>query len=288
MRSELSYEYEKMADGVFLVGRHSFFEVGAWVLESGGECAVMEMPLPTEGKASPALQVRQFITDMGWKCRYLLLSHPHLDHVASIDEYVSVFPEAQFPVHFSVPLSLRIAEKYWSESNAKDLPSDFDNEVWKRIKKGRGSQWYISFFTEMLSEDLTKLPLGEDFIYMIYGPKHSLGDIHHFFKGVWFSGDWWIGRGEPCVDRASFSKGADSVSLIEKFVKDEKYKVHSIFPAHANNILRDIDLNSILEETKKYHQDYEEANPDELDWKNFCIRTFYYFSFRNEFMSLQP
>jgi len=276
------YNVEKMADGIYLAGIHGKFKVGSWVLESGGECAVMEMPLASKNEPHPSLQVKKFIEDNGWRCKYLLLSHPHLDHCTSIHQYREVFPAADFSVHYSVPLFLRISENYWGAGKAHKKP-ETSGRIWENIKKGRDGQWFLSFFNSLFSEDINVLDLGGEPLYMIYGPKHSLADIHHIFKGVWFSGDWWLGKGDPCIDRASSSKACDSIKRIRDYFKSLSYNIHSIFPAHANNIMRNIDFDKILKETYDYHEKFEKKNPDNLDWKGFCIRTFYYYTFQHEF-----
>ncbi len=279
---KIPYKSDRMADGIYLVGTHSDLKVGTWVLESGGECAVMEMPMATKGEPEPALQVKQFLDDNGWICKYLLLSHPHLDHCASIHEYRNIFPAADFSVHYSVPLFLRISERYWGQNRGGPKP-DLDANAWDKMKKGRGRQWYLSFFNKVLTDDVNTMTLGNEPLYMVYGPKHSLADIHHIFKGVWFPGDWWLGEGDPCIDRAAASKAAESIGQIKSLCKDKNYSVHSIFPSHANNILRNVDFFAVLDKTSAYHERFEKENPDELDWKDFCIKSFYYYTFREEF-----
>lgn len=279
----IPYNAERMADGVYLVGVHSEFNVGAWILESGGECAVMEMPAASKNEPHPSLQLRQFIEDKGWKLKYLLLSHPHLDHLAGIADYRSIFPEADFSVHYSFPLFLRISEHYWGAGKGVEKPDMEDVHIWEHIKQNRGEQWFMSFFNSILMQDVNTLTLGGEPIHMIYGPKHCLADVHHIFKGVWFPGDWWIGKGDPCIDRASSSKAVDSIELLRSFCDSKNYKVHSVFPAHANNIMRNIDFNAILRETSDYHKQFEADNVDDLGWKDFCIKTFYYYTFQKDF-----
>ena len=279
----IPYKAECMADGIHLLGIHSEFNVGTWVFESGGECAVMEMPEGTEGEPHPSLQVSQFIKDKGWNLKYLLLSHPHLDHLAGIDDYRNQFPNADFSVHYSVPLFLRISEHYWGSGKGQKMPDIKNVKVWENIKRERGLQWFLSFFNRILPEDINTLKLGGEPLYMIYGPKHSLADMHHIFKGVWFPGDWWMGKGDPCVDRASSSKAVDSIERLVNFCDSINYKIHSIFPAHANNMMKNIDFKAVLKETSDYHKQFDADNVDDLGWKDFCIRTFYYYTFQKEF-----
>ena len=73
-------ELTKMSDGIYLIGVYGSFKVGLWLLESNGECALFEMPEADKDVESPAKIARKIIDQKGWKCKYLFLSHPHIDH----------------------------------------------------------------------------------------------------------------------------------------------------------------------------------------------------------------
>lgn len=277
----IKYNAEEYAPGIWMLGRHGSFEAASWVLESDGECAVMDMPLSDLKAPAPALQIRQFIDDRGWNCKYLLLSHPHIDHLGTIHEYRDLFPEAQFPVHYSVPMFMRIFAAISKEDKHPD--ARFNAKIWRAIQKGRGVLWFASFFSKILSEDINELPLGHEVIYMIYGPKHSLADIHHIYRGVWFPGDWWLGDGDPCIDVIAASKAETSIERIQNFLKSKKYLAHTVFPAHANNILRGVDTTEILSSTLKYHKELANTREELHYWKDFDIKMFYCWKFQNEF-----
>ena len=114
---------------------------------------------------------------------------------------------------------------------------------------------------------------------MIYGPKHSLGDVHYIYRGCWFSGDWWIYEGDPSEDRIASSKAIMSLNRLEDFSILKDYKIHTVFPSHANNILRNVDFHDIITRTRKYQEELEEKRKDGYDWTKFGLKELYYWVF---------
>jgi glyoxylase-like metal-dependent hydrolase (beta-lactamase superfamily II) len=263
-------QLQKIADGIYMAGPFSEWNVGGWILVSGNECALLEMPPPDPGQANPAFRIRRLLKDRGWECRYLLFSHPHWDHTASLAEYRKAFPEAKFLAHYSAPLFFKMSEYYWTKGYLVPQASPWDN-----VKEQCGRAWYIQNFDLIWHEDTHELSLNGEPLYGIYGPKHSLGDIHYIFKGVIFTGDWWLYEGDPCQDPAASSKAQESIKRIEAFLKEKNYHVHSAYPAHGDNLFHHIDINEALTRTLAYHRDYEIKNPQNLEWKDFRIRNLY-------------
>ncbi len=267
----------EMADGVYLAGIYSSFNVGVWILESEGECAIFEMPASSNNSISPALHVKQVAAEKGWKVKYLFLSHPHIDHDASIREFRAVFPDAVFPVHYSCPMFLRITDVFWRENDGKNKPEEFIR-AWKDIKK-IGQDWFVKYFDIILTENVNAFKLGSETIYMIYAPKHSMADTHFIYRGCWFSGDWWLYEGDPCEDKLSAGKAADSLCLLRDFAVLKNYNIHTVFPSHANNILRNVDFFEIISRTLKYHEEEDKKKDGGEDWKKFDIQSLYYYVF---------
>ncbi|MDQ7823980.1 MAG: MBL fold metallo-hydrolase [Candidatus Eremiobacteraeota bacterium] len=270
----MDFKLEEKAEGIFLAGRFSTWKVGAWLLQAGGECAVFEMPPPTTGAEHPAMVVKKALEKRRWKCRYLFFSHPHWDHTASIHEYRQAFPEALFVVHYSAPLFFKMSEYYWTRGHLAPKRSP-----WAEVKEKSGKEWFLSSFNEIFFSDILELTLGGEPLFLIYGPKHSLGDVHCVFRGVWCSGDWWLFEGDPCQDRAASSKAEESITRLKSFSLERSYLIHTIFSAHADNLLYGVNLDHVLERTLAYHRDYEKKASDGLDWKNFTIRTLYAYFF---------
>jgi len=265
---------QKITDGIYLAGPFSEWKVGSWILESGRNCAILEMPPPDPGQANPAFKLRRMLKDRDWECRYLLFSHPHWDHTASIAEYRSAFPEARFLVHYSAPLFFKMSEYYWTKGYLIPQASPWDN-----VKEICGKEWYIKNFDEVWHTDTYEMALDGEPLYAIYGPKHSLGDIHYIFKGVAFTGDWWLYEGDPCQDLAAGSKAEESILRIQMFLKEKNYHVHSAFPAHGDNMFHHFDFFDALERTLNYHLEYEKEHPEHGEWKDFSIKTLYRYFF---------
>jgi len=270
----MTAELESKADGIYLAGRYSEWLVGAWILASDGECAVMEMPPPTLGEENPAFILKRIIDEKGWKCRYLMFSHPHWDHTASIAEYRTAFPEALFIAHYSAPLFLKMSEYYWTKGYLVLRESP-----WANVKEQCGNEWFLNNFNTIYQTDTLELSLGGEPLFFIYAPKHSLGDVHCLFKGVLFTGDWWLYEGDPCQDLAACSKAVQSIERVENFLILKNYHVHSIFSAHGDNLFYNVDVSETLLRTKQYHLKVEEQMPDLRDWKNFGIDILYRYFF---------
>lgn len=280
MERLMNPELVKMADGVYLAGTHGTFKVGLWFLESEGECAIMEMPAPNSEGLTPAQLARKIVDEKGWKCKYLLLSHPHIDHDATIREFKELFPEAEFPAHYSSPMFLRITKRFWDEGRDGGRDPEFEGS-WKNIEGKDDPNWYLSFFSIFVKDEVFALKLGCETIYMIYGPGHSLGDMHYIYRGCWFSGDWWLYEGDPAEDRLASSKSLHTLNLLRDFAIAKDYRIHTVFPAHANNIIRDIDFFDIIDRTEAYHKKLAEERKEngEADWSEFDIRLLYYWLF---------
>ena len=116
---------------------------------------------------------------------------------------------------------------------------------------------------------------------MIYGPGHSLGDMHYIYRGCWFSGDWWLYEGDPAEDRLASSKAIHSLNLLRDFAIARDYRIHTVFPAHANNIIRNIDFFDIIDRTESYHKKLadERKKQGEVDWSDFDIKALHYWLF---------
>lgn len=270
-------ELMKLTDGVYLAGRFSNWKVGSWVLQSGDECAVLEMPPPTFGQTHPAAIIKKAIKEYGWNCRYLFFSHPHWDHTASIAEYRESFPEAKFIAHYSAPLFLKMSEYYLTKGNFRLRKSP-----WNNVKEKSGLFWYIRNFNEIFETNSLKLEIGGEPLYLLYAPKHSLGDVHCIFKGVLFSGDWWFYEGDPCQDLAAATKAEESIIRLENFLNEKKYLVHSVFSAHADNLFYNIDLSQALKRTMEYHKDFNKNIKEYENWKNFDLKILYSYFFPDQ------
>lgn len=262
-------EPEKKAEGIYLAGRFSQWKVGAWILHSGNECAVMEMPPSVFDDENPVSVVKNIIKKRGWICKYLLFSHPHWDHTASIAEYRKAFPDAIFVVHYSAPLFFKMSEYYWTSGYLLPRWSP-----WAEIKEQWGKEWYNNFEI-IFKPDIYELYLDTEPLYLIYAPKHSLGDVHCVFKGVLFSGDWWIYEGDPCEDLAASSKAEYSINRLLDFIRKRDYIIHSIFSAHADNLFFNIDVHDALKRTLEHHLKVQERIPDFKQWREFGLDVLY-------------
>ena len=269
----MTAKLEKKAEGVYLAGRFSNWKVGAWILNSGPECLVMEMPPASGTDENPAAAVKQILDENRWRCRYLFFSHPHWDHTASVADYRRLFPDATFIAHYSAPLFLKMSDYYWTSGNLLPRWSP-----WAQVKEQWGEELYMHFDL-VFTTDTYELSLGGEPLYLIYGPKHSLGDVHCIFRGIHFSGDWWIYEGDPCEDLAASSKAESSIRRLMDFTTAKKYVVHSIFPAHADNLMYRVDFQEVMQRTLDYHLKMNERIPEFEKWRDFGLDILYSYFF---------
>jgi len=225
---------KQLYNGIFLLGRFGEAKCGAWLLLSGNEAALFEMPDYSKEEISPCFIAKNFIQSNNLHLRYVLLSHPHLDHYGSILEYRKVFKDAKFIGHkiFSYIINYKCSA-----------------ELLKRPELWRAMPNFDRVFNYLFEEETLELPLGNKSISIIYAPKHSPGDTILYFNKVLFTGDWWMLEGDPgnCEEVACISN--ISIKRVVDYIHKKNLPVKHMFPSHANNFLYNIDLYEVMQRT---------------------------------------
>lgn len=226
-----------MSDGVSLLGRFGPMGCGAWLFSSGGEAALFEAPEYSVVKEiSPAIVAQRELRSRSLDLKYVMISHPHHDHFMSLWEYRSLFPDAVF-----------IAHKTTSYVRHHDCCGDIVSkpEVWQALPG------HDETFDLLFEENVVEFPLGETFFTILYAPKHSPSDTVIYFNGCLFPGDWWLFEGDPVNCHSAAGASCEAIDRLVAYVSMRKMKVHTVFPSHANNILRDVDFFEMMRRTRK-------------------------------------
>ena len=158
------------------------------------------------------------------------MSHPHRDHVASLQEYRRTFPDAAFIAHKTASYILQGA-------CTGRLVTEPD--LWRRLPDSDG-------LFDHLYEDSIQLPLGNEVIHQIHAPKHSPGDTITWFRQVLFTGDWWLYEGDPGNCREVQLAANGSIQALLAYLEQHHLEVRHVFPSHANNLLYDIRIQDVL------------------------------------------
>ncbi len=224
---------QELQNGVFLLGKFGPVKCGAWLLRSGNDAALFEMPEYEENDIPPCAVAEDAINSLGLNLRYVFLSHPHRDHYDSIDEYRQAFPQAVFVGHKTFAYILE------NECNAEILKNE---EIWRSLPDRNDN-------FDFLFEDRVFLDLGYETISIIHAPKHSPGDTLLIFKDILFTGDWWMLEGDPgnCEEVAQVAN--QSIKRLVALVAERGLRINHMFPSHANNFLFNIDFHDVMYRT---------------------------------------
>ena len=212
-----------LSDGVLLLGRYGDFRCGTFLLHHGGCAAVVECP-PWRRARNPVNAVRRVARSRRHRRRVerILLTHAHLDHAGALAAFAAAFPEALPTLHRS-----QIEDAGFRWIIRPTLPQGMKAEV--------------------VDGDHVELALAGEPLHLIHAPKHSLHDVMVVFRGVLISGDWWLGPGDPNPSRVPLAVRRRSVERMMAF--GERYIVHTVVSAHANDIRRDVHFGRLMAAT---------------------------------------
>ena len=208
---------QRVGPGVWMIGRYSPFEVGAWVLEHGGEAALLEAPPYQAGRPRPWDDCLAFVNGKNLEVKWILFTHAHMDHTFGLQFYRRAFPRARVLAHVSF-LS-------WFRRNA---------------------------FDEIFYADERCLDLGGEPLLLLHAPKHSPQDCLVFFRGCMCSGDWSLGEAPDCNRSVPPEKKIDSLRRLDSFLRKHAYHVHTVFSAHGNEFRHNVDLSMLVDGMIRY------------------------------------
>lgn len=217
--------------GIHLGGLSGEFTCGTWLLENGGQGAILETPPARPGEDPVAAMQRLLkMLPRAVKIQWILLSHSHSDHTESLERFHRAWPQAKILVHESY---LEDRGFCWLLRRQPGLP----------IRQFSGAQCVLD--------------LGGEPLVLLHTPKHSQTDTTIIFRGVACTGDWWLGAGDPFPALVPHNVAAESVQRVINFCS--QYHVHACFSGHGNDFRTDLDFAGLMEETRDWHQKQSEV-----------------------------
>ena len=140
----------------------------------------------------------------------ILLTHGHFDHIASVGELKTLYPEAKIHIH--------------------ELDADKLTEAEKNLSTWQGRE-ITAPAAEVLLADGDSIALGAESLRVIHTPGHTAGSVCYYVEGRLFSGDTLFSMS---VGRWDFP-GGDGKALIANI--NEKLMIlpdqTQVFPGHG-------------------------------------------------------
>ncbi len=156
-----------------------------------------------------------FVSDMDFsgeeiKCRYILLTHSHYDHIAGVEKLKSLYPGAKIAVH----------EKDASGLNNPEYNGASLFGVKLKVIK-----------PDLILKGGEKLSFGRFGIKVFHTPGHTEGSVSFLAEDCLFSGDTLFKRGVGRCDLPSGDWDKIILSLKKYYDMGKNFKV---FPGHGD------------------------------------------------------
>ena len=213
---------EEVAPGIYMLGPYGPYRNACWILARGQEAAILEMPPCKRREAKPWNDAKRLLTQLGLRAKYALLSHAHLDHCRSFDDFRAVFPKTEFVTHSS------LLESRFLGSRAERFDRVFHQRRWTGF-------------------------LGGEPLHVIWAPKHSHSDQMVMFRGSMVTGDWYLGDLKDCNALVAPSEKIRSIEALEREVESLNYYVHTLFSAHGDCRYYQVDFKKMMRLSKIDH-----------------------------------
>ena len=204
---------EKICEGIWLLGRYSPFGVGVFILENGGEGALLEMPPYQMGAPKPWEDAKTLAEELNINIKWILLTHAHIDHTYGFPHFRHAFPKARVVAHRSF------------------------------------LEWYRrSAFDDIFYYDVKEMSLAGEPLFLLHAPKHSPQDLLIIYRGAVCTGDWTLGPVPEANPLVSPIEKLRTINRVREFLEKRDYYIHTAFSAHANEFRRNVDFPKLLDE----------------------------------------
>lgn len=229
---------KNVAPGYTILKRYGRFKNACWVLENGGEAAVVEMPMFSSRDRPPYVRLESYLRRRKLRLKYGIVTHGHVDHCKSLPEFRLNFPKAHFVTHQSM-----VQDRHFLNIMARNpkLPL----EAWNN-----GS---FRLFDEVFSQPLWSGHLGGEPIHLIHAPKHSYTDQLVLFRGAVITGDWYLGDLRDCNALVQPGHKIEAIERAQHIVRSLQHRVHMLFSGHGDCLYYRADFDQMMERSKVYH-----------------------------------
>lgn len=229
---------KQVAPGYTILKRYGPYKNACWVLENGGEAAVVEMPLYSKGEKAPYLKLATYLKKHKLRLKYGLVTHGHVDHCKTLPEFRLKFPGTHFVAHRSM-VEDRSFLKIMMRSPA--LPLQAWNEGSFRL------------FDEIYDGHLWSGTLGGEPLHLIYAPKHSYTDQLVLFRGGMITGDWYLGDLRDCNALVRPEHKVQAIDQAVQIVHGLRHHVHMMFSGHGDCLYYRVNFHQMMAKSKVWH-----------------------------------
>ena len=85
-----------------------------------------------------------------------------------------------------------------------------------------------------------QLRIGNEVVWLVAGPKHSLADVVTVFRGVAMTGDIELGKLESSINEVPMATRRKSIRWLRGFEERHGYHVHSTVSAHVTSVRKNV------------------------------------------------
>lgn len=229
---------KEVAPGYTILKRYGPYKNACWILQNGGEAAVVEMPMFSPSEKPPYEKVRAFIKKRKLRLKYGIVTHGHVDHCKTLPEFRLNFPDTHFVTHRSMLEDRRFLAIM---ANNPRLPL----RAWNN-----GS---FKLFDEIYPGPIWTGTLGGEPLHLIHAPKHSYTDQLLLFRGGMITGDWYLGDLRDCNALVRPEHKVQSIEQAVQIVQNLRHHVHMLFSGHGDCLYYRVDFRTMMERSKVYH-----------------------------------
>lgn len=231
-------ELKQVAPGYTILKRYGRFKNACWVLQNGGEAAVVEMPMYSAKEKPPFERLASYLRRRKLRLKYALVTHGHVDHCKSLPDFRLTFPQTRFVTHRSM-----VEDRHFLSIMARHPKMPMT--AWNRGD--------FRLFDEVYEQPVWSGTLGGEPLHLVYAPKHSYTDQLVVFRGGMITGDWYLGDLRDCnaIVRPEHKKQAIDNALHS--VRALRHRVHMMFSGHGDCLYYDVDFETMMQRSKVYH-----------------------------------
>lgn len=126
-----------------------------------------------------------------------------------------------------------------------DHEDHFDPEAWAALR--RAFPFPCEFIHPASLSGWRLLHLGDEPVWLLKAPKHSLTDVVTVFRGVAMTGDIELETVDSVNDEVPLTMKRRSMNRLRGFQDRTGYHVHSIVSAHLNDVRRGVQWESLFQ-----------------------------------------
>lgn len=224
--------------GITILKRYGKYGNACWILEAGGEAAIVEMPMVSPDEHPPWLRAESYCRRRNLHVKHALLSHGHVDHCKTLPQFRRQFPDTNFVAHRSI-----VEDRHFLNIMARNPALPFEDWVSGRFR----------IFDTLFDGPLWSGTLGGEPLHIIHAPKHSYTDVLIVFRGAMITGDWFLGDLRDCNAIVRPNHKIEAIQRATNVVAELGYHVHMMFSGHGDCLFYDVDFYAMMQRSQVAH-----------------------------------